>query len=150
MSFESDLERGHKIEDLILGLIRIKYPSAHRIEGKFSDFDIFVPEQDIRVEVKYDPRSNDTGNYFIEKTDGGKDSGISVTTSDWWVHVDREYVVWILTDTLKFLIWDLGVSETSFPIDGKVKTGYLIKRDALLYTPFSFREVRAKCKNIPF
>jgi hypothetical protein len=68
-------------------LIRKKYPSASLIH-KYKGYDIWVPELDESVEVKYDPMSNKTGNIVVEIEMFNKPSGLMSTTADYWVFYD--------------------------------------------------------------
>ena len=73
-NFKKDLGRGRKIENMILSNIQIKYPSAVLIDGKFSKYDIFIPENNYKIEVKYDLKSQETNNIVIELFMFGKPS----------------------------------------------------------------------------
>lgn len=153
MTFKEDLKTGKDVEKEILRLIKEKYPFAHLIEGKNEGFDIFVPSIFIKVEVKYDRRSVGTGKYFFETSNNmqGKPSGIDVTESDWWVHVDDETINWIRTDTLKYCLnREWFKSDCEFPLDGKKVTGYLVDKEEVKYSPFVLREDRKRCQTIPF
>jgi hypothetical protein len=96
MAFDDDLKAGHRSEDRVLDIIRKKYPEAERIEGKHSPYDIIVPERRITVEVKGDYVSQKTNNIVIEVNHPiGKQSGLLVTTADWWVHDTGKELIWI-------------------------------------------------------
>jgi hypothetical protein len=43
-NFKKDLQRGRDIENLILNKVRQKSPCAVLIDGKFKDYDLFIPE----------------------------------------------------------------------------------------------------------
>ena len=66
MSFQSDLKFGEEGELLVLKKLRYKYPKAYKVKGYFKDWDIFIPEKEIGVEVKMDRMSKATGNVAIE------------------------------------------------------------------------------------
>ena len=53
-TFLRDLSRGEKIEITLLEIIQKKYPKAHKIDGYFKDYDLFVPEVNKSIEVKSD------------------------------------------------------------------------------------------------
>lgn len=153
MTFENDLKAGKSVEREINRLIRTKYPLSHLIEGKNEGFDIFVPEKMIKVEVKYDRKSNETPNYFFETSNNikGEPSGIDVTKSDWWVHVDDKTINWIKTKTLKYCLENEWFkNDFSFPLDGKEVTGYLVRKEEVRYSPYVLREDRKRCKTVPF
>ena len=63
--FAHDLAIGIERELRVLRDLQSKYPDAHRIEGKHSEYDIEVPGK-FTVEVKYDPASQRTGNIVVE------------------------------------------------------------------------------------
>lgn len=153
MTFNQDLKEGKLIEREINRLIRKKYPLSHVIEGKNEGFDIFVPEVFIKVEVKYDKKSNETKNYFFETSNNieGNPSGVDVTEADWWVHVDDKTINWIKVEALKYCLDNEWFkSDCSFPLDGKTVTGYLVEKEEVIYSPFVLREDRKRCQKIPF
>tara|TARA_Y100000768_G_scaffold386309_2_gene374415 strand:+ start:5580 stop:6023 length:444 start_codon:yes stop_codon:yes gene_type:complete len=83
-NFDESLLAGRKVEHLVLDRIKNKYPSAVLIENKFAEYDIFVPENDTKIEVKLDKKSQFTGNLVVELFMFGKPSGILKTTADYW------------------------------------------------------------------
>lgn len=137
-NFDKDLAVGKEKEYAVCKVIKRQYPEAFVIEGKEIGYDIYVPEKAIKVEVKYDKKSDETGNYFIEIEDNGKPSGINVTTADWWALVDKEMLLWIKPDTLKYVIYTvLKCPEISFGINGNgKKRGYLINKLKLKVSPY--------------
>jgi hypothetical protein len=101
-------------------LIRKKYPSASLIH-KYKGYDVWVPELDESVEVKYDPMSNKTGNIVVEIEMFGKPSGLMSTTADYWVfHDDIDFVIMkpmyivncIFLNKLKFVEF-VGTGDTA-------------------------------------
>lgn len=86
-TFYEDLDRGKKIENKSLNVIRKKYPCASLIDA-FKGYDIWIPETHKSVEVKYDPMSNETGNIVIEIEMNGKASALITTTADYWLFYD--------------------------------------------------------------
>ena len=77
-SFHSDLDRGSKIERKVLDIIKNKYRSASLVDA-YKGYDIWVPETNCGVEVKYDPMSNKTGNIVVEFEMNGKQSALMTT-----------------------------------------------------------------------
>jgi hypothetical protein len=65
-NFKKDLQRGRDIENLILNKVKQKYACAVLIDGKFKDYDLFIPETNKTIEIKGDYRSCQTGNILIE------------------------------------------------------------------------------------
>ena len=94
-NFKKDLGRGRKIENMILSNIQIKYPSAVLVDGKFSKYDIFIPENNYKIEVKYDLKSQETNNIVIELFMFNKPSALLATSAHLWViYTGKEYL-WI-------------------------------------------------------
>jgi hypothetical protein len=86
-TFQQDLSRGINIENKLLEIIRKKYPSASLIH-KYKGYDIWIPETNKSIEVKYDPMSNQTGNIVIEIEMFDKSSALITTKADYWVFYD--------------------------------------------------------------
>jgi hypothetical protein len=82
--FEESLLVGREVEHLVLEQIQTKYPSAVLIKNKFSEYDIFIPENDKKIEVKLDKKSQFTGNLVVELYMYGKPSGLLRTQADYW------------------------------------------------------------------
>jgi len=151
MTFYKDLERGKEAEHFICDLVRRKYPSAYVIEGMESDFDIVVPES-LRntIEVKRDYVSNQTGNYFVETENNGNKSGLSTTKAKWYVFVDDTDVVWVLVETLQYLIREWGLKEGNFVKVNPPKKAYLVPKNKLIHSFYCLWEEKDKCRTIPF
>lgn len=157
-NFKSDLARAKPIENEVCGLIKAKYPSAYVVEDSYVEkgytekgFDIIVPEIPVTVEVKYDEASNKYPNFFIETESNGIPSGLSTTKSNWWVQVNDEVVVWVYTESLKYLIereWKL--KEFEFRKMNPPKRGYLIPQNKLLSSSYVKWGERKLCPIIPF
>jgi len=130
MSFKSDLAFGEEGELLVLKKLRYKYPKAYKVRGYCKEWDIFIPEKDIGVEVKSDRAAHKTGNVVIENKYGGSPSGIESTKATWWVYITRDNLYWITPEQIKDCIKDNNIEAREFaPIDGdfKGKSLYLIK-----------------------
>ena len=132
-TFAIDLERGVDVEKKVLKRVCKSYPCATLING-FKGYDIWVPEKDYGIEVKYDPMSNDTGNYLIEIEYNDKISALMTTTAKWWVLYD---------DNIFLLIKPIKIIECIFMNklqylqfvgsgDSQAKKAFLIKKDMLL------------------
>ena len=87
MTFQKDLEIGLDIEERVLAILRKKYPSATRINA-FKGYDIWIPETQKSIEVKYDPMSNETGNLVVEIEMFNKPSALMTTEASYWVFYD--------------------------------------------------------------
>lgn len=94
-AFQKDLLTGQELEQKILQTIRKKYPTAVLVPGKFKPYDIFIPEKDLKIEVKVDYKSQETGNIIIELHMFEKPSALLTTQADYWIiHTGKENL-WI-------------------------------------------------------
>jgi|TARA_B100001758_G_scaffold215497_1_gene201203 hypothetical protein len=127
--FKADLERGKFHEIYVLNKIQKKYSQAYIVDGYFKEYDIFIPELNFGVEVKFDNRSVKTGNIIIETASNEKPSGISTTKAKYWVIYDGMQYNWILTDNIRKCISNHNCKERKFVCKGDTKTkqAYLIK-----------------------
>ena len=106
-NFHLDLERGVSVENKVIDLIREKYPCACRILGDFKDYDIWIPEISAGVEVKYDPRSNETNNFVIEIESRDSLSGLMTTKAKFWViHDDKVFYVIKPSEIIKCILFN--------------------------------------------
>ena len=131
--FKADLERGKYHEIYVLNKIQEKYKNAYIVDGYFKEYDIFIPELNFGVEVKFDNRSSKTGNIIIETASNEKPSGISTTKAKYWVIYDGRDYNWFLTDNIRKCIKDYNFKEREFVCRGDTKTkkAYLIKEHLL-------------------
>jgi len=95
-----DLERGEAVEREWLSKLLPLFHDAYMTFGKDSRFDIAIPETDTTIEVKFDPRSLETGNIVLEYFHN-KPSGISVSEATHWLFVTGEENIWISSEKLK-------------------------------------------------
>lgn len=131
--FKKDLSRGVKVEDFVLQKIKNKYPEARRISGYCKEYDIWIPEINQGIEVKYDPMSNKTGNIVIEIEMGGKPSALSTTKAHQWIFYDDKHLVSMSPREIKECIIRHNVRLVTFtgPGDTKSKRAYLVPKDIL-------------------
>ena len=94
-SFKKDLLVGQDLENSILKSIRKKYPTAVLVPGKFKPYDIFIPEKDLKIEVKVDYKSQETGNIIIELFMFGSPSALLSTEADYWIIYTGKETMWI-------------------------------------------------------
>lgn len=132
-SFKKDLQRGTKVEDFVLQKIKNKYPEARRMSGYCKEYDIWIPEISQGIEVKYDPKSNETGNIVIEIEMGGKPSALSTTKAAQWIFYDGKSLVSIEPRVIKECIYRNQLRLVSFtgPGDTKSKRVYLVPKETL-------------------
>ena len=98
--FVKDLENGKVYEKKALELIQKKYPKAFIQDGYFLEWDIYIPELDMGVEVKSDAQYKKTGNFYVEYECNGKPSGIAATKAkQYYIYLDKLYI--LKTEELK-------------------------------------------------
>ena len=98
--FEKDLATGKIYENQALKLIQKDFPKAHIIDGYYKEWDIYIPELKIGVEVKSDAQYKKTGNFYVEYFCNGKPSGIATTKAKYYyIYLDELYI--LKTDDLK-------------------------------------------------
>ncbi len=94
-AFCKDLLVGQDLENSILNSIRRKYPTAVLVPGKFKPYDIFIPEKNLKIEVKVDYKSQETGNIIIELFMFGKPSALLSTEADYWIIETGKQTMWV-------------------------------------------------------
>lgn len=92
--FEQDLKNGQEYEKKALAHIQQMYPEAYIVDGYCLDWDIYIPELKMGVEVKSDAQYKVTGNFYVEYFCNGKPSGISTTKAEiYYVYLDKLYIL---------------------------------------------------------
>lgn len=131
-TFYQDLDRGKKIEEKALELLRKKYPSASLIHA-YKGYDIWIPELKQSVEVKYDPMSNKTGNIVIEIEMFDKPSALITTTADWWCIYDDNIFVMLKPMEIVNCIFQLQLKYVEFvgKGDSQKKKAFLVNKETL-------------------
>ena len=124
--FLSDLERGKKEEKKVYDYYKKRYSLAQHITGYEKRFDIMIPEEKFSIEVKFDERSNDTGNYFIEAFYENSETGINATTAKLWVISNGSKYLFVNTKDIKKCIKHLELRKML--IVGKEVKFYLVKK----------------------
>lgn len=132
-TFDRDLARGKKYEQIVLQAIKKKYNKAFIQDGYCKEWDIYVPELNFGIEVKSDKKSIDTGNIVIEIEFNGKPSALSTTKSKYWVIYDGYNYKWFLVDDIKKCIEENNLRYATFTGKGDIhsKKAYLIKKEIL-------------------
>jgi len=133
MSFAVDLERGLEIERKVLGLIQKKYSKAHIVTA-LKEYDIWVPELQKGIEVKYDPMSCETGNIVIEYEMNGKPSALMATGAEWWIFYDGEVVFSLTPREIVQVIFNKKLTHVVFVGSGdrSEKKAFLVPKDWLI------------------
>lgn len=129
----SNLAEGEATEEIIMAEMRNQGLSPIKIPGKFSDFDIFVPETQKTYEIKRDWKSQETGNVVIETWMYGKPSGLMATKADQWIIDIRTEWIHITPEAIKDCIIQTGQTLQTFIGQGdrKAKQAYLIPSQQL-------------------
>jgi hypothetical protein len=129
-NFERDLQRGNLIEERVLRILKKSFPEARRVKGYCKEGDIYLPECEKWVEVKYDPMSQQTGNIVVEVEFNGKPSALSTTKSYRWVFYTGKELIITSPKILRKMIEDNGLSPVEFVGNGDKhsKLAYLVKK----------------------
>lgn len=132
-TFNRDLKRGKHHENVILEVIQKKYPKAFIKDGYCKEYDIFIPELKIGVEVKSDEKSKFTGNIVIEIEFNNRPSALITSKAKYWVIFDGYDYHWFLKDKIKDCILENKLKWVEFigKGDTKSKKAYLIKKEIL-------------------
>jgi hypothetical protein len=133
MSFATDLERGLEVERKVLKIIQKKYPQAHIVTA-LKEYDIWIPEIEKGIEVKYDPMSCKTGNIVIEFEMNGKPSALMATGADWWIFYDGEVMFSITPREIIQVIFNKMLTYRMFTGIGDMfaKKAFLVPKDWLI------------------
>lgn len=143
--FNDSKVAGDLIEYEILKQIHTRYPQAYTTEkeGKFSDYDIYIPEIDEGIEVKGDYKSAETGNLVIEVEMNGKPSALSVTRAKYWVFVEGYRKIWVRPlDIYRFLEARIYYGRTSFIGEGDTvpKWAYLVNHKEFVEYVYTLKD----------
>jgi len=120
--FLNDLNTGRKYENQILQNIKLKYPCSFLIDKHFKDYDIFIPETNVKIEVKCDFRSKDTGNIVIELFMFNKPSALLVTKANYWIIYTGDEYLWITPNKIFECLLLNNVNSTSITGRGDQKS----------------------------
>lgn len=134
-NFNEDLPLGQYGENVVIkDLESLGAELIDVCDSYYYDFRVKYKGKVITYEVKTDDYcmlDRDTGNIFVEFESRGKESGISVTMSDWFVYyyLHLGEIWYIRTEELKNIISDneFKISQNSGDSGSNTK-GYLINR----------------------
>lgn len=135
--FTKDKQIARRYEDAVCRIISKKYPNTHVIDGFCPDGDVYVPEIDMFIEVKYDRLVKSSGNFFIECEFEGEESGIRNSKAEYYVLCDGESGYMIPTEILKGMVRDKRPIRTV--IELKSVAGYLLEADKVINSPYTTR-----------
>jgi len=92
---------------------------------------ILTNKDNIKIEVKTDFKTHETGNIFIEYEDRNKPSGLSITKADWWAIAipnkpkeemknedDIKFMIFVKVDYLKKILKQLLKEKKAFKLPG--------------------------------
>ena len=125
MSFASDLERGEAIERDFLNRVLVAFKKTVQTFGKESRCDIYIPELRAAIEIKYDPKSLETGNIVLEYYHN-KPSGLLTTESMHWMIYNGEEEFWLTLEDLVWICSELDPVKIHGPQDAHPKWVYLV------------------------
>ena len=140
--WEKKIEKARYIERQILKWYQRNISGTASLASFHREtYDIFCPQVG-NVEVKEDRIAHQTKNYAFEYEDAeGKPSGIEITIAKQFVIVDWKYVIFIATESLKYLIKEsktkriINMGYTT--ANGKQAKGWLIHKDEILLSPYA-------------
>ena len=148
MNIKEDLEKGKKGEEMVISLFKSAGVDLgfnnDRAKFKFWDLKSKGVETSFSIEVKNDIMSVATGNVAIEVSNprSGKDSGISVTKSDLWIHIVGKEIWCCRSKNLKsFISKNKPFKVVKYAGDGNA-TIYLYKKQDIM--PKIFTELSVK------
>lgn len=98
------LKAGGVNEAEFKALLKNIFPDIKKMEGNFKEYDFIIPSRDLKLELKMDFKSDDTGNLAFEYECFGCKSGLALTTADYYVMTDKHNFYFFKTDELKSFI----------------------------------------------
>jgi len=133
MSFLRDLKEGQEYEKYASKKIKKLFNVKIKEFNNDYRYD-FIDTNEIKYEVKYDRRSNETGNFFIEYVSKDKPSGIGNTESDNYIFmVNKKEGYMVSTTDLKQLIEDKKYKKNIMCyLEGKKVGGYLFDKEFII------------------
>ncbi|MBC8430228.1 MAG: hypothetical protein H8D92_02390 [Pelagibacteraceae bacterium] len=133
-SFKRDLSKGKDIERRALKIVKELWNDARIIDGYCKEWDIYIPSENLGVEVKSDEKSKETGNIVIETSFGGKPSAINTTKSSIWIFYTGDKFFLTTPKRIWETIKEKNYREVTFTGKGdyKSKTAYLVRKDDLV------------------
>lgn len=150
MNIQEDLQKGREGEDKVIHILKsIGIESGYNDNKKtlkYWDIECSGKNQEFKVEVKNDLMAETTGNLAIEVCNprSGKESGISVTKSDIWVHIIGQELWACNTNKLKdFVSNNKPDREIKYAGDGNA-TIYLYEASKILEKMFTRLENLSK------
>jgi hypothetical protein len=104
----------------------------HDLElGEMAETDFHLMLSEKKIEVKYDRKTKETGNVYIEFESRDKPSGIKTTQADFWTYyIDDDFTITISTKKLKDKMKNLFETNRAKIVSGgddNTSKGLLIK-----------------------
>lgn len=130
--WRDDLVKGEAVEAEFLDRVLVAFQEAYQTFGEDSRFDIEIPELNCKVEVKFDPKSLETGNIVVEYFHN-KPSAMLVSEATHWLFVTGEEEIWISFDQLLACILVEGLEPVQIhgPDDRHPKAVFLVPVETL-------------------
>ena len=140
-TFKQDLQRGLVAEQIVLDDLLSIYPCATLVNA-FKGYDIWIPEGNFGVEVKYDPASNTTGNFLIEYEMNNRPSAIMATTAKLWAFYDDARIMYIKPRAIIKCIFDCKLKHIVItgPNDVASKKCFLVQKNDLAKYQLKLKE----------
>ena len=132
LSFDLDLEIGKRVERSWIDRMKVAFRQTYQTFGEDSRYDIAVPELSVTIEVKYDPKSRETGNVVVEYYHN-QPSGILTSTATHWLFDLGEEELWFDRRSLIGCILMSGEKPVQIhgPGDRHAKAVFLIPVETL-------------------
>jgi len=154
--FQKDLKDGASFEEEVTKLLKGYLDDFVFITNKTKEYDILVSDtfenvsnnsKNVTFEVKNDLMATKTGNVAIEYECRGEESGLVVTTADWWVHGIDGIPYFITVDKLREICL-LATKKVIGGDKGSSTKLYLIKIDDFKKHCINMNEVIDDIKKI--
>jgi len=144
-SFNIDLTRGQEIEEKWFNILKSTIKDLVHVKGKEKKWDLYSKDRNIGIEIKYDPKSQDTGNIVVEiEMPPGNPSGLSTTRARYWIFdTGVESFIVPTVDLHKLLSKHKPVVFTG-PKDYYSKKAYLIRKEYISNISISIDEMYSR------
>jgi len=144
VGFREDLDRGGRIEEALLKRLKQVFIGSNRASGNHPEYDIKIPEIDLKIEVKYDPMSMQTGNVVVEYFHR-KPSAFSVSEADYWFFDLGDRELWFTKEGILDCILSEGLEPVCITgtTDRHSKWVFLVPRHRLIEYTIERRSGRA-------
>jgi hypothetical protein len=132
--FKEDLKIGRKGEELVIDILTARgwaledFQNNMDMQRKGIDFKVSKDEKEFTIEVKYDIKSEDTGNFFIETEQHKKPGFLHTTQADWLFLCNNKTVYVVSPASLRNYY---ATRKAGTVCGGDNSKGYLLRESAL-------------------